>query len=67
MATEEELSGIFAVTVATAAGRTVYTEGDRDEVDFWLSEFRKAERLALVVERELPVSEAHGIWSSPGS
>ena len=61
----------FHVTVTTRAGRVVETDGDRDEVDLWLREFRKAERLALVVEREYSLAEVNGgiggIWSSPGA
>ena len=66
MATDE-LSGIFHAVVRTAEGRVVEYDGDEDEIDFWLSEFRKAEQLAEVEVRELTVAEAHGIWSSPGA
>ena len=67
MATLDPGSGIFAVTVTTASGRTVFTEGDEDEIQFWLSEFRSADTLVDVDVRELTVDEAHGIWSSPGA
>lgn len=67
MTATDELSGIFAVTVTTRAGRTVFTEGDADEISLWLREFRKAERLAQVDVRELTIGEASGIWGSPGS
>jgi hypothetical protein len=67
MSMATELSGIFAATVTTAAGRVVSTEGTRDEVDEWLREFRRAERLAEVDIRELPEDECHGIWDSPGA
>lgn len=63
----DELSGIYAATVTTAAGREVYNEGDEDEIRFWLREFRKAERLADVDIRELRPEECHGIWGSPGA
>jgi hypothetical protein len=66
MATDE-LSGIFAATVTTVAGREVYNEGTESEIDEWLREFRRAERLARVDIRELPLSECHGIWTSPGT
>ena len=66
MATDE-LSGIFAATVTTATGRTVSNEGTADEIDEWLRDFRRAERLAEVDIRELTIAEAHGIWSSPGT
>jgi len=65
--TESTGTGIFAVTVTTAAGREVYTEGDAFEVDGWLREFRRAERLAEVDIRELRLDECHGVWSSPGA
>ena len=65
--TTDELSGIFAATVTTAAGRVASTEGSRAEVDEWLREFRRAERLAKVDIRELAEDECHGIWDSPGS
>jgi hypothetical protein len=67
MMATEELSGIFAVTVTTAAGRVVYTEGDRAEVDFWLDQFRQAEQLAQVDVHELTIADAHGVWGSPGA
>ena len=63
----DELSGIYAVTVTTRAGREVYNEGDADEIRFWLWHFRRAERVAKVDIRELREDEAHGIWSSPGA
>jgi hypothetical protein len=66
MATDE-LSGIFHATVTTEAGRIVETDGNRAEVDEWLREFRRAERLAEVDIRELPEEECHGIWDSPGA
>jgi hypothetical protein len=66
MATDE-LSGIFAATVTTAAGRVASTEGTRDEVDEWLRDFRRAERLAEVDVHELTIGEASGIWDSPGT
>lgn len=61
------MTGIYAATVITAAGREVYSEGDADEIELWLSEFRSAERLARVDVRELRDDECHGIWSSPGT
>lgn len=63
----DELSGIFEATVTTAAGRVVYNDGDAEEIADWLREFRRAERLAQVDVRELSITEAHGIWSSPGT
>ncbi len=60
-------TGIFHAVVRTAEGRVVEYDGDADEIDFWLSEFRKADTLAQVDVRELTVDEAHGIWSSPGA
>ena len=63
----DELSGFYAVTVTTRAGREVYNEGNEDEIRTWLREFRKAERLAEVDVRELRPEECHGIWSSPGA
>lgn len=67
MGTTDELSGIFAATVTTAAGRTVFNEGDEDEIREWLDEFRRAERLAQVEVHELSIADAHGIWGSPGA
>ena len=67
MTMTDELSGIFHVVVTTAEGRVVEYDGDADEIDFWLSEFRKADVLVQVDVRELTVDEAHGIWSSPGA
>jgi len=67
MATLDPGTGIFHVTVTTAEGRIVENDGDEDEIDFWLSEFRKADVLVQVDVRELTVDEAHGIWSSPGA
>ena len=63
----DELSGIFHAVVRTAEGRVVEYDGDADEIEFWLSEFRSAEALVQVDVRELTVDEAHGIWSSPGA
>lgn len=63
----EELSGIFHAVVRTAEGRIVEYDGDEDEVDDWLDEFRSADTLVHVDVRELGVDEAHGIWSSPGA
>ena len=65
--TDDQGSGIFHATVTTARGRVVEYDGDEDEIDFWLSEFRKADTLVQVDVRELTVDEAHGIWSSPGA
>ena len=61
------MTGIYAATVITAAGREVYSEGDEDEIREWLDEFRRAERLAQVEVHELSIADAHGIWGSPGA
>ncbi len=67
MTTSDPGSGIFHAIVRTAEGRVVEYDGDEDEIDFWLSEFRKADTLVQVDVRELTVDEAHGVWSSPGA
>jgi hypothetical protein len=59
--------GIFHVVVVTAEGRVVEYDGDEDEIDFWLSEFAKADTLVQVDVHELAVDEANGIWDSPGT
>jgi hypothetical protein len=68
----DEPSSIFEATVRTAGGRVVMTDGDRDEVDFWLAEFRTAETLDAVVVRELTLAEVNGgsrgaSYNSPGA
>jgi hypothetical protein len=60
-------TGIFHAVVRTAEGRVVEYDGDADEIDFWLDEFRKADTLAEVDVRELAEDEASGIWDSPGA
>jgi len=66
-------SGVFVATVTTAGGRVVTSEGDRDEIDFWLSEFRKcrgADRPVSVEVRELTVAEVNSggpCYASPGA
>jgi hypothetical protein len=70
MTASEPGTGIFHAVVRTAEGRVVEYDGDADEIDFWLSEFRKADTLAEVDVRELTDDEleAHGpIWDSQGS
>lgn len=67
MTTTDELSGIYHVAATTEAGAFAETEGNREEVDDWLAEFGRGDRLVLVVERELPEDECNGIWDSPGA
>jgi hypothetical protein len=67
MTMTDELSGIFHLVVTTAEGRVVEYDGNADEIDFWLSEFRSADTLVQVDVHELAVDEAFGIWDSPGS
>ena len=45
MTTLDPGTGIFLVAVRTAEGRIVEYDGDEDEIDFWLAEFRKADTL----------------------
>ena len=64
------LSGIFHAVVRTAEGRVVEYDGDEDEIDFWLAEFRRADTLVYVDVRELTVDEVNSIgpiYNSPGA
>jgi hypothetical protein len=70
MTTSDPGTGIFLVTVTTAEGRVVEYDGNGDEIDFWLSEFAKADVLAEVDVRELTEDELTGMggsWDSPGT
>jgi hypothetical protein len=67
MTMTDELSGIFHVVVVTAEGRVVEYDGNAEEIDSWLAEFRSADTLVQVDVHELAVDEAFGIWDSPGT
>ena len=63
----DELSGIYAATAITTSGREIYTEGDADEVSYWVRQVKRAERVDRIDVRELAEDECHGVWSSPGA
>jgi hypothetical protein len=44
MVSDDEMSGIFHAVVRTAEGRVVEYDGDEDEIDFWLAEFKRPTR-----------------------
>jgi hypothetical protein len=70
MVSDDEMSGIFHAVVRTAEGRVVEYDGDEDEIDFWLTEFKKADTLVQVDVRELTVDEVNSmgpIYGSPGA
>lgn len=57
----------YEARVTTATGRVVEDEDNGENLAEWITEFRRAEKLARVDVRELRPDEAHGIWSSPGA
>ena len=63
----DELSGIYAATAITRSGREIYTEGDAEEVSYWVRQVKRAERGATIEVREMSPDECHGVWSSPGA
>lgn len=67
MTTPDEMSGIFAATITFTSGRTIYDEDTADAIDRWVRAARRSEPVAFVDKRELPLSECHGIWTSPGT
>ena len=64
---DDEMSGVFRVTLTTAEGTVVEGAGDQDYADHWLDEFRLTDTLVEVQRHELTEDELNAYGTSHDS